>query len=298
MLSFVMYGLLEIALDPLADLRENPAPNREELIANRVRLLHLDLPWFQRYFMWLGSFIQGDFGIAWKTMQPVGSLAANAIATSVQLIFAASIISVITGVTIGLISALRQYTSFDYVITFVSFLLYSLPVFWVAVLLKQFFAIGVNDYIANPTINWPAVIIVSVLSGLFWAGALGGRRRKKLITFAGAFMVTLGVLAALLLSGWVGNPSIGIIGIALVSLAMAVVVTALFAGMNNKRALYSALTAAVVGTVAWWPLQFLFFYQEMNWLWMIGLLALAMVVCAGIGWLFGDRTRTSRSAAP
>ncbi len=297
-LSFLMYGLLDLALDPLADVRENPAPNREELIANRVRLLNLDLPWWQRYFMWLGHFVQGDFGLAWKTMQPVGALAASAIATSVQLIFAATIISILTGVTIGLISALRQYTSFDYVITFISFLLYSLPVFWVAVLLKQFFAIGVNDYIANPSINWVAVIIASIVSGLFWAGALGGRRRKKLITFGGAFLITLGLLAALLLSGWVQNPSIGIVAIAVISLAIAFAVSALFAGLNNKRALYSALTAAVVGAISWWPLQFLFAYVEMSWLWMIGLLALAMVICAAIGWLFGgpDRNVSMRGA--
>lgn len=297
-LSFLMYGLLDIALDPLADVRENPAPNREELIANRVRLLNLDLPWWQRYFMWLGHFVQGDFGLAWKTMQPVGSLAAGAIATSIQLIFAATIISILTGVTIGLISALRQYTSFDYVITFISFLLYSLPVFWVAVLLKQFLAIGVNDYIANPTVNWPAVIIISVLSGLFWAGALGGRRRKKLISFTGAFVITLGLLAALLLSGWVQNPSIGIVAIVVISLAIGFAVTALFAGLNNKRALYSAFTAAAVGAFSWWPLQFLFAYVEMNWLWMIGLLVLAMVICAAIGWLFGgpDRNVSIRGA--
>ncbi|MDO5630001.1 MAG: ABC transporter permease, partial [Mobilicoccus sp.] len=141
-LSFVMYGLLDFALDPLSDLRENPAPNRQQMIDNRVRLLNLDTPWYIRYFTWLGNFFQGNFGIAWSTMTPVRNLIGGAIATSVQLVFAATIISILLGVTIGLVSALRQYTAFDYVITFISFLLYSLPIFWVAVLLKQFLAIG------------------------------------------------------------------------------------------------------------------------------------------------------------
>ena len=43
---------------------------------------------------------------------------------------------------------MRQYTGFDYSITFLSFLLYSLPVFWVAVLAKVFLAIKFNDYLA------------------------------------------------------------------------------------------------------------------------------------------------------
>lgn len=290
-LSFLMYGLLEFALDPLADLRENPAPNREELIANRVRLLNLDLPWYQRYFMWLGNFVTGDFGLAWRTMQPVATLVRGAIATSIQLVFAATIISILLGVTIGLISALRQYTTFDYAITFVSFLLYSLPIFWVAVLLKQFLAIGANDYLQNPTVNWPAVVIVSIISGLFWAGALGGKRPRRLQVFGAAFVVTLAVLAGTLLTGWVNSPTIGIAGVGVLSIALALGVTAIFAGMTNKRALYSALTTAVLGTILWWPLQWLFFYQEMNWVWIIGLLALALAIAAAIGWLFGGPDR-------
>ncbi len=297
-LSFLMYGLLEFALDPLIDLRENPAPNRDELIANRVRLLNLNLPWYQRYFMWLGNFLQGDFGIAWRTMQPVGSLIRGAVATSVQLVFAAVIISILLGVTVGLISALRQYTAFDYAITFVSFLLYSLPIFWVAVLLKQFLAIGANDYLQAPQANWPLLIGLSVVSALFWTGALGGRRTKRIQVFVGAFAVTLAVLALTLISGWVNNPTIGIIGVGILSLAFALGQNSIFAGMGNKRALYSALTTAVVGTIMWWPLQWLFHLWEMSWPWMFGLLAVALLVAAVIGWSFGgpDRNISVRGA--
>ena len=297
-LSFLMYGLLEFALDPLQDLRENPAPNRAELIANRVRLLNLDMPWYQRYFVWLGHFVQGDFGIAWRTMQPVGQLIRGAIATSIQLVLAATIISILLGVTIGLVSALRQYTTFDYVITFVSFLLYSLPIFWVAVLLKQFLAIGANDYLQNPTINWPLVVTLSLISALFWTGALGGRRDKKIKVFLGALIVTFAVLVLTLATGWVENPTIGVVGVGVLSIAFAFGVTAIFAGLNNKRALYSALTTALLGTIIWWPLQWLWAYWEMSWPWMFGLLAVSLAVAALIGLLFGgpDRQISIRGA--
>ena len=297
-LSFLMYGLLEFALDPLVDLRENPAPNRDEQIATRVRLLNLDLPWYQRYFLWLGNFVQGDFGIAWRTMQPVGQMVRGAIATSVQLVLAATVISILLGVTIGIVSALRQYTSFDYVITFVSFLLYSLPIFWVAVLLKQFLAIGANDYLQDPTINWPLVVTLSVVSGLFWAGALGGRRQKQLRVFGVALAASFAVLVLTLVTGWVENPSIGIAGIAVLSAVFAAATNAIFAGTSNRRALYAALTTAVVGTITWWPLQWLYHYWEMSWGWMFGLLAVAFAVAALIGWLFGgpDRNISIRGA--
>src|SRR5699024_2300470 len=105
-------------------------------------LLRLDEPWVVRYKDWLIAFVQGDFGTAWRTNRPVTDMTQSAIISTLQLVSAATILSIILGVAVGIVSALRQYTSFDYLITFFSFLMYSLPSFWVAVLLKQWMAIG------------------------------------------------------------------------------------------------------------------------------------------------------------
>ncbi len=298
-LSVLMYWLLDIALDPLDDLRTSPALNRDELIAIRVNQLHLDLPWYQRYWMWLTSFVRGDFGMAWRTGQHVNDLLGGAALTSIQLVFAATVIALILGVTVGLLSALRQYTTFDYAITFVSFVLYALPIFWVAVLLKQYLAIGVNDYLNNPSMNWPAVIVVSVISGLFWAGAIGVGIRRQAIIFGCALVVTFASLVYVLMSGWLLNPQIGLVGMAIIGLATAYAVTLIFSGINNKRALYSALTTAVVGVVIYIGLQWLFFYVPMNEIWLLGLLLVAIGIALVIGWAWGgpDRAVSMRGAA-
>ena len=299
LLSVLVYWLLSVALDPLDDLRTNPAVNRDQLIEIRVMQLNLDQPWYMRYWDWLTSFVRGDLGLAWRTGQHVNDLLGGAIATSVQLVFAATVIALLVGVTIGLISALRQYTTFDYAITFVSFVLFALPVFWVAVLLKQFLAIGVNDYLNNPTMNWPAVIGLSVVAGLFWAGAIATEFRRQLMVFGIAFATTLAVLSYALLSGWVLDPQLGVIGVGLIGFGAAVAITMIFAGLNNRRALYSALATAAAGVVAWVAMQWLFFYYEMNeWL-LLGLLLVAIGVACLIGWLFGgpDRGVSMRGAS-
>ncbi|HRA06689.1 MAG TPA: ABC transporter permease, partial [Propionicimonas sp.] len=238
-------------------------------------------------------------GVAWSTQQRVNDMLPGAIATSVQLVLAATLIAIVLGVIVGLISALRQYTTFDYSITFVSFVLYALPVFWVAVLLKQFLAIGLNDYLNNPTVSWPAIIVVALISGLFWAGAIGGDNRKKLLTLAIAGVVTFGALAYLLVSDWLLNPRIGFVGVAVIGLAWAVAVTIVFAGINNRRALYSALTTAVVGVVAHYAMQWLFYYVPANWTLMFVLLLVAIGCGVLIGWLFGgpDRAVSMRGGA-
>ncbi len=298
-LSVIMYAMLDLAMDPLDDLRTSTAPNKEAAMDARIHALHLDQPWFNRYLLWLRQFVTGDLGTAWRTQESVNRLLGGAIFTTIQLVLAATLIAIALGVLVGIISALRQYTAFDYAITFVSFVLYSLPVFWVAVLLKQFLAIGVNDFLNSPSINWLLVTLVSVVAGLFWAGALGGGLKRGLIIFAAAAGVTFGTSAFVLGSGWLQQPSLGVVGVGVLGIAIALAVTAIFAGMNNRRALYSALTTAVVGIVSYIAIQWLFYYVPMNWGWLFALLLVAVGVGVLVGWLFGgpDRAVSMRGAA-
>ena len=151
--TFLIYILVDIAIDPLADLRASTAPNKEALMEARIAMLNLDVAAPIRYFGWLagigGCFVgQCDLGMAWQANQQVSDVLASALVVTLKLITLATVLAMILGIAVGVISALRQYTGFDYGMIFVSFLLYSLPSFWVAVLLKQWGAIGFNDYLA------------------------------------------------------------------------------------------------------------------------------------------------------
>ena len=138
-------------------------------------------------------------------------------------------------------SAIRQYSGFDYFITFLSFLMYSLPVFWVAVLLKQYGAIEFNNFLGDPVVGWGTIITVSVVSGLIWMGALGGSGRRRLYVLIGATVVTFAVVYFILATGWLNSPSLGIVGVGLTGLAAAVVLTYLSTGLENRRALWTSL---------------------------------------------------------
>ena len=292
LLSAIVYFLLSLAMNPLDDLQQSTAVDKQQQIDARIAMLALDQPWYTRYFSWLTGFVTGDLGTAWRTAQPVSGLLGGAIATSVQLVFAATCLALLLGVTIGLISALRQYTTFDYAITFVSFVLFALPVFWVAVLLKQFVAIGFNNFLQDPQMNWVFVLGVSLVSGLFWGGALGTTRKSAFIAFAAAFAVAFGSLTYALASGWITNPQFGTVGVALIGIAAALAVTVIFAGTNNKRALGAALTTAAVGIGVYIGLQWLWFYYEASIPQLLGLLAVAIAVGALVGWLWGGPDRS------
>ena len=149
--SFLLYNLSAISTDPLAELRLSDEPNRDQLIKNLTRELRLDLPPPVRYFIWLrgvlGVFVgRADFGLT-RENEPVITAIMGALPVTVRLVFVATIVAIILGIALGITSALRQYSRFDYGMTFFAFLLYSLPIFWVAVLLKQFLAIDFNDFL-------------------------------------------------------------------------------------------------------------------------------------------------------
>lgn len=290
--TFVLYLLLNVALDFFWDLRSSTSPNIEALYESRRRLLDLDTPAIVRYFKWLvgvgGCAIgQCDLGVAWKSGQEVTDQLQGAIANTIKLITASTIVAIILGIAVGMISAIRQYSGFDYFITFVSFLLYSLPVFWVAVLLKQYGAIDINNFINDPTLDsWWPIIIACLAMGLFWMGALGGSVRRRVITFSAATLITFATVYYILASGWLQHPSIGLVGVIIIGAGAAIVMTYLSTGLKNRRVLYASLTTVAIGALLFMPLQYLFYYVAMNWLWMAGLLIVAIAVAIGVGLAF------------
>lgn len=299
--SFLVYQLVAVSGDPLLEFRESTKPNRDQLMAQRTALLHLDVPAPARYFIWLSGVVKCvvpgrcDLG---KTIQgqPVTSALASAIPSTIQLVLAATLLAIILGVCIGIVTALRQYSGLDYTVTFITFLFFSLPVFWVAVLLKQFGAIRFNDFLADPTIKWNAIFIVAVVSGLIWVLILGGSWRRRLVTFAVAAVVGGAVIGYLGSSRWFLYPGLGPVLIAVLGAAVAFGATAVFAGLQNRRALYSALGTVVLAVVGMYALRPVL---DRAGFWTIALLGVAAVAAGAlIGWLMGgyDRGQSMKAA--
>ena len=259
--SFIIYNLTAISSDPLEDLRLSTAPNRDQLILNLTRELRLDLPPPVRYFIWLrgvlGVFVgRADFGLT-RENQPVISEIVGALPITVRLVFVATIVAIVLGIGLGITSALRQYSRFDYSMTFFAFLLYSLPIFWVAVLLKQFLAIDFNDFLVSAQISLPAIVFASTVVGFFWAAIFSGSRKRVLLVFSGVFVVNSVFLSIISATKWFLNPTLGPIVVLLVAVGIDFGITYLSVGLENKSALKSALFSAVSGSIIYFPAQIL-----------------------------------------
>ncbi len=295
--TFLMYLLTAYSGDPLEDLRQSNAPNKAELMEARTKLLTLDVPPPLRYFLWLGGLFRGDFGISIQG-QPVNALLGNAITATLTLVTTATIVAIVLGISVGIVSALRQYTGFDYSVTLISFLFFSLPIFWVAVLLKQYGAIQLNNWLGDPVIAIPVIILVSLIAGLIWMSLIGGKWRRRLIVLGIAAVATAAVLAFLSATRGFADPSIGIVVYSALALGTAVGVTAISTGLRNRKALYASLIVAVLGIALYFPMINYILNGMTLWFFVV-LAALAVIVSGAIGWFMGapDRAPVVRTTA-
>jgi peptide/nickel transport system permease protein len=105
---------------------------------------NLDEPVLERYWHWVTGAVRLDLGED-NAGHPVWPQIRSGLAVTLRLVVIALVLSVLVAVVVGVVSALRQHSVFDHVTTVVSLVCFSLPVFWLAVLLKLYGGIRLNE---------------------------------------------------------------------------------------------------------------------------------------------------------
>ena len=295
--SFIMYVLAANAGDPLVDLRGSSAANRDQLIAARVAALDLDVAPPLRYFLWLGGAAQClvpfvgscDLGLTISNAQ-VTDILPTAMFSTLQLVTVAFVVALFLGVAVGIVTALRQYSGFDFSVTLLSFFLYSLPSFLIAVLLKEFMALGFNNFLqAQTAIPIWVILLIAVVSAISWQAMVGGPARRRLLVAAISGVSTIALLVYFNLSDWFRYPGFGPVGLFLLIAGTVVVVTALIAGLENRRALTVAAINGAIAYLSYYLLQGLFDISSLGTLVILGIVAI--LVGIGTGALLGGTDR-------
>jgi peptide/nickel transport system permease protein len=294
----LMFVLVSSAGDPFADLHGLTGPERDVAVADRGEQLHLDRPVPVRYLLWAGRaggcVVPGHTCDLGRTLhgQEVTVLLGQAIGSTVTLVGISFVAAVVLGVGLGMVAAARQYSIFDHTMTLSTFLLLSLPVFWVAVLLKQYAAIGFNDWYADPRVPPVAAVILSGAAGLLIGAVVDGDRRRRWTVRIGAAVATFVVLEYLSAVRWFSHPAIGPVAIAVASFAAACGVAAVTTGLRRDGVLRSALAVAAVGAAGQFIVTDLLLRPGWVGYGRLGMLAVVAVAAgAGIGALTGGAMR-------
>ena len=137
--SFLSFTFITKASDPLANLRANPRTNNPVILHHLAHIYHLDQSLPVRYWYWLQDVFVHKLGVSLLTSQPIWPDISVAIEHTLQIILLAQVIALVLGVAVGIYSAIRQYSPFDYAMTSISFLGYAMPTFWLALILQILF---------------------------------------------------------------------------------------------------------------------------------------------------------------
>ena len=149
--SMVVYALVHFAGDPLRDLQGRNPPVPEAVLQQRRESLGLDDPLPLQYWNWLSGIVRGDFGPSVKGID-IGADLGTRLAVTLRMVVLAMLIAVVLAMVIGVLSAVKQYSGIDYVATLLGFLALSMPVFWLAALLKDFLAIRLNKAVGRTVV--------------------------------------------------------------------------------------------------------------------------------------------------
>lgn len=132
------------------------------------RQLGLDQPLYVQYGKWLINTLSGNWGYSFTNRQPVLDNIMARLPNTALLAGVAMTVAFLVSIPIGVLSALKQYSGFDYVVTTVAFFGISVPSFWFALVLMQVFAhqlgwlpvVGMHSVREQYT-GWAAVIDVT-----------------------------------------------------------------------------------------------------------------------------------------
>jgi peptide/nickel transport system permease protein len=165
-ISALIYLLLYLMPgDPLYRMLED-VPNLRPQDYERLRKLYgLDDPIYVQYWKWLWQLIQLNPGYSREYGQPVIEIIVPALKNTLVLTVIAVIIGKAVAILLGIFSAVRQYSIGDYLLTALTFIAYSIPAFWLGLMMIIAFSVKLGWFptsgIVNPDIapgTWEATV--------------------------------------------------------------------------------------------------------------------------------------------
>jgi peptide/nickel transport system permease protein len=190
----IVFFLLSLAPGDPTAVYFSPSISPEVLDQIR-RNMGLDDPLLVRYGHWLVSFLRGDFGYSLVADMPVRTRLAAALPNTLILAFGALGLAFLAGVVMGVFQAVRQNSLLDSAFSTLALFFYSMPAFWLAIMLILVFSVG-----AGSLWGWPVSFPASGMTGanhdlLGFAGQVGDRIRHLVLPTLSLFLVTAGGIA-------------------------------------------------------------------------------------------------------
>ena len=163
---------------------------RQELVDEIRAQLGLNDPLWVQYGRWIGNAVRLDLGESFIRRQPVASLIAQRLPSTIELAGTALVLSVVLGITLGIVAALRRNTFVDGAVMVISLGGVSMPSFWFAMLLILLFSVTLNLLPATGSGSFDRLILPALVLGYEGTGLIARLTRASLLEVLGREYIT------------------------------------------------------------------------------------------------------------
>lgn len=142
--SIIIFSLIHLAPgDPIVLMfTAGGHPPPQETIERIKEDFGLNKPIYEQYFVWLSKMFRGDFGISYVTLgQKVTTIIGSRIVATLELMLTAMILSLMLSIILGVVAAVKQYSIMDHICSISALFGYSMPLFWLALVLMLIFSL-------------------------------------------------------------------------------------------------------------------------------------------------------------
>src|SRR5262252_3642796 len=178
-LSGTIFLVVRLTGDPVALLAEASA--RPEDLERVRHLWGLDRSWPAQYVTFMQNALRGELGKSFNYRMPVSQLYFQRLPSSLTLGLAATLISLLIGVPLGLLSAVRVNSWWDNLGKGVGLLGLAVPNFWLALVLILVFAVGLEWLPTSGKGDWRHLIMPAVALGWYFAASMLRLTRSSML---------------------------------------------------------------------------------------------------------------------
>jgi peptide/nickel transport system permease protein len=133
--SVLVFGLMRLIPGDAVDVMMGQVRLDPETAESLRRLFGIDVPIWKQYLTWMEAILSGDLGRSIRSGRPVTTEIWSALGPTVQLAILSTLVGCVIAIPAGIVSAVRQNSWADAVVTLLSYVGISMPVFWLGTLL-------------------------------------------------------------------------------------------------------------------------------------------------------------------
>jgi peptide/nickel transport system permease protein len=189
--SILVFVILRVIPgDPAKMLLPEGAP--QSAVDELNRHLGLREPIWIQYGLFLQSVARGDFGQSFQYRSPALQVVVERMPATIQLTLTAMMLTVLFGVSIGIVAAVRQGTAYDYAGTVLAVLGQSLPNFWLGIMLILLFGVTLRWLPTSGFEGWSYLVLPSLTLAAFPTALVARLTRSSLLEILGQEYIRTG----------------------------------------------------------------------------------------------------------